>query len=79
MIGYCALAKAFGALQFLEEQHEALCDWFQEEIEQGIGCIQTRTQQDRFERRCQSLVGGDGAAEAYLRLMVERVRGASGW
>ena len=78
MIGYCGLAKAFGALRFLEEQHEAWCDWIQEEIEQGIGDIQTRTQQERFERRYQSLVGGNGAAEAYLRLMVARVRGACG-
>ena len=75
VIGYCGVAKAFGALQFLSEQHEAWCDWILEEIEQGIGDIQTRTQQERFERRYQSLVGGNGAAETHLRLMVERVRG----
>ena len=75
VMGDCGVAKTRGALQILSEQHEAWCGCILEDIERGIGGIQTRTQQERFERRYQTLVGGHGVGEAYLRLMVERVRG----
>ena len=73
--GYCGIARAFWALDFFSEEHEAWCDRVNEQMEAGIGdVIRTHSQQLRFEEQYSILVGGHPNAEGWLRLMVDRVR-----
>ena len=74
--GYSGLALAFGALDFFCGEHETWCGLVNDQTEQGMGDgILTRSQQRRFEAQYDSLVGGNRAAEGWLREMVSNVKG----
>ena len=68
--GYCGLARAFWALDFISEEHEAWCNRVNEEVEAGAG---PWWEQRRFEEQYGILVGGHTNAEGWLRSMVIRV------
>ena len=64
--GYACLAITFGVLDFFSEEHEMWCHQVLDLIE--------HPQRSRFEEHYDSLVGGNRAAESWLREMVSNVR-----
>ena len=66
-----------GVLDFFTEEHEMWCDRVLDLIRQplGGGTQPTHPQRSRFEEHYASLVGGNRAAEGWLREMVSNVKG----